>query len=61
MEEIFTIEEAARYLKMSKDTVRRLIRQKKLKAYKVGGQYRIRKADLERLFTDRSNQQEPET
>jgi excisionase family DNA binding protein len=56
MDEIFTVEQVADYLKVSISTVRRLIKAKKLKAYKVGNQYRIRKADLERLSTDECDQ-----
>lgn len=52
MEELYTIAEAARYLKCSKDTVRRYIREKKLKAYRAGGRYRIRRTDLEQFLQE---------
>jgi excisionase family DNA binding protein len=46
MDELMTITEAARILKLSTFTVRRYIKVGKLPAAKVGGQWRIRKNDL---------------
>ena len=44
MGEILTIRQAAQLLNVSDDTIRRLIREdKRLKAFKVRGQYRIDK------------------
>ena len=40
-DEIYTTEEAQSFLKISKSTVKRLLKRGILKAYKVGGQYRI--------------------
>ena len=39
--EIYTTEEAQEFLKISKSTVKRLLKRGIIKAYKVGGQYRI--------------------
>ncbi len=48
-EVVYTIPEAARLLKVSQDTIRRMIRSKQLDAQKVRGQWRIRKASVDRL------------
>ncbi len=39
--EIYTTEEARDFLKISESTTKRLLKRGILKAYKVGGQYRI--------------------
>jgi len=39
--EVYTTEEAQNFLKISNSTIKRLLKQGILKAYKVGGQYRI--------------------
>lgn len=39
--EIYTTEEAQSFLKVSNSTIKRLLKRGILKAYKVGGQYRI--------------------
>jgi len=46
-EEVLTVEETARYLRVHYKTVYRLIRTKKLKASKVGRQYRIKMEDIQ--------------
>ena len=38
---IYTTEEARDFLKISESTIKRLLKRGTLKAYKVGGQYRI--------------------
>ncbi|MBI2020040.1 helix-turn-helix domain-containing protein [Candidatus Daviesbacteria bacterium] len=50
MEEFYTVEQAARTLKVHPLTVRRYIKEGKLKAYRVGGNIRIALEDL-RSFT----------
>ncbi len=56
-DEMMTIEEAAAYLRMSKDTIRRAIKTGVLPASRLTeqprGHYRIRKADLDALFRKR--------
>lgn len=47
MKEIMTPEQVADYLQLNKDTVYRLIRQKKLAATRIGRNYRVPKEDLE--------------
>ena len=39
--EIYTTKEAQDFLKVSKSTIKRLLKRGIIKAYKVGGQYRI--------------------
>ncbi len=46
-EKVYTIEEAARLLKVSQDTIRRMIRDKQLDASKVRGQWRIKASSVE--------------
>lgn len=50
--EILTLEEVADFLKTSVKTVRRLIGSGELPAFKVRGQLRVRKSDLE-AYIDR--------
>lgn len=52
MSEILTTKEAAEYLKMSPDTVKRLARQGRLPGIKLGHTWRFRKADLEEMFSE---------
>ena len=46
-ENIYTAEEVAEYLRIHPYTVRRLARENKLPGFKVGGQWRFKKTDLE--------------
>lgn len=46
-EELYTREEAAKFLRVSLSTVDRLIKSGKLKARKVGRQVRMTRSDLE--------------
>ncbi len=50
VEESYTIEEAARVLKVSKDTIRRRIRAGEIEVFRIGRQIRIRKSVLDRLM-----------
>jgi excisionase family DNA binding protein len=50
--EIYTIEEAAKILKVSDDTVRKMIKNGELEARKIRGQWRIRREAIDRLFTE---------
>src|SRR5437016_1231808 len=47
MHEIMTPEQVADYLQLNKDTVYRLIREKKLAATQIGRAYRIPREDVE--------------
>ena len=50
MEELFTIEEVAKHLKISKATVRRHIKEGRLKAVKIGRIVRISAKEIKSLF-----------
>jgi excisionase family DNA binding protein len=50
-EEIYTIEEVADILKVSQQTVRKLIREKKLRTVRVGVQIRIRQSEIDRFLS----------
>ncbi len=52
--EILTVEEVAEKLKLSKTTVIRFIDNNKLKASKIGRQWRVRETELEN-FIDKSS------
>ena len=45
--EILTLEEVAVYLKAGKRTVYRLVQEGKIPAFKLGGSWRFRRAELE--------------
>lgn len=47
MEELLTLEEVARILKVSVQTVRRMIDENELKAIKIRGQWRVKREDLQ--------------
>lgn len=56
-DEIFTITQAAHYLKVCDKTVRRLIKAGKLTASKVGDRsWRIRKIDIGMYLKDNTNE-----
>jgi excisionase family DNA binding protein len=57
--EVFTIEEVAEILKVSVDTIRRMIKSGELEAFKVHRQYRIRKEVLERIMQTEPSQEQP--
>jgi len=54
-----TPEAAAEYLKMHVDSVRRLLRQRKLPAIKVGGGWRIKRCVVDALLEGGQGQPEP--
>lgn len=45
--EAYTAEEIAEYLRLHPYTVRRLAREKKIPAFRVGGQWRFRKDEID--------------
>lgn len=51
---ILTVEEVADILRVSPQTVRKLIREKKLRTVRVGVQIRIRQSELERFLSEQS-------
>jgi excisionase family DNA binding protein len=48
---VYTVEQVADILQVSVQTVRRLIKEKKLKAFRVGIQLRIKKEDLDEYMS----------
>lgn len=54
-DEILTLDEVALYLKAGKRTVYRLAAEKKLPAFKLGGTWRFRRADLEKWIVANLN------
>ena len=52
--ETYTVEEVARALKFDPYTIRRLVREKKIPAFKIGGQWRFKKYDINRLLNKSS-------
>lgn len=55
MDELYTVEQAAIYLKVSTKTIRRLIKSGKIIASKVGGRWRIKNSDIEEYLGQTSN------
>lgn len=53
--EFYTVKEVAKILKIDVETVRRHIYRKKIKAYKIGSDWRIKSTDLEKYITEGSN------
>ena len=51
--EIFTLDEVAAYLKVGKRTVYRLAASGKLPAFKLGGTWRFRRAELDQWIASR--------
>lgn len=56
-EKLYTLREVAEYAQVSMSTIYRWIAEKKLKAFKPGGQWRVRESDLPGKQRD-SEQQE---
>ncbi|BCX80586.1 hypothetical protein MIT9_P0160 [Methylomarinovum caldicuralii] len=53
--EIFTLDEVAKYLKVGKRTIYRLVAEKKIPAFKVGGAWRFTRADIDHWIKQQSN------
>lgn len=54
MEKFLTVKEVAQKLSVCRRTIIRLIQQKKLRASKIGN-WRIKEADVEKLFNKNTN------
>ncbi len=48
--DVLTVEEVAQILRVSIPTVRKLIKEKQLKAFNVGNQKRVMRSELERYM-----------
>ena len=46
----WTVDEVAAFLKLNPYTIRRLVRQGKIPAFKIGGQWRFRKEEIDRFI-----------
>lgn len=57
-EKFLTPDQVAETLQVSIDTILRLIRDKKIKATRIGNQWRIKEGDLERFLHEQSNIQD---
>ncbi|HEU5376150.1 MAG TPA: helix-turn-helix domain-containing protein [Ktedonobacteraceae bacterium] len=57
-DELLTIDQVAIELQLHPDTVRRYIREKKLKPTRVGGRLRIRRSELDRFLQAGEEEQE---
>ena len=53
-DEVLTTTEAMKYVKTSRQTIIKLIRERKLKANKVGSNYRLLKRDLDNFIRGES-------
>lgn len=51
-DEVLTIREVAEYLKVNEKTVYGLAQQSRIPAFKVGGQWRFRRSDIESWIDD---------
>ena len=58
MKELMTPEQVAEYLQLNKDTVYRLIRDRKLAAARIGRNYRVLKEELEAFLVANSTRDE---
>jgi excisionase family DNA binding protein len=58
LSDMMTPEQVAGYLQLSKDTIYRLIRQKKLAATRIGRAYRVPHQDLEAFIAANSTRSE---
>lgn len=53
--ELMTVEEAARYLKISPEVIRRWLREKKLPGFKIGKEWRIAREDIDTMLKEKQN------
>jgi excisionase family DNA binding protein len=60
-EKLLTTDQVARYLKIDKFTVYRLVTQKNMPAFKVGNQWRFRKQMIDAWLMKNSNLDENES
>ncbi len=52
--EIFTLDEVAKYLKVGKRTIYRLVAEKKIPAFKMGGAWRFTRVDIDHWIKQQS-------
>lgn len=54
-DQILTVKEVAEYLKVNERTVYRMATASKLPAFKVGGSWRFKQAEIEKWIKEQSN------
>lgn len=52
----YTVDEVAKALKLNPYTVRRLVREGKIPGFKIGGQWRFRKEEIDRFIKNLEKQ-----
>lgn len=57
-DEILTIKELSRYLKLAEKTAYRLVAKGTIPGFKVGGSWRFRKSEIDRWITKQENKGE---
>ena len=55
MDELLTVKEVAKKLRLSEEAVRRLLRSKRLRGYTVQGSWRVKLEDLNEYLERQSN------
>lgn len=60
LDKYYSVEETAEILQAHPDTIRRYIRQKKLRAARIGKSYRVSEKDLQSFIESRMQTQEQE-
>lgn len=55
-DEVLTIREVAEYLKVNEKTVYGLAQQNRIPAFKVGGQWRFRRGDIQSWIEDQKHE-----
>lgn len=58
VEKLYTVDETAEILQVTANTVRRNIRQKRIRASKIGKSYRIKESDLQAFLDNKTTVQE---
>lgn len=60
-DDMLTCEEAAPVLRLSVESVRRMVRERRIAAVKVGRRYLIRRAELDRILEEGTQPPQPVT
>jgi excisionase family DNA binding protein len=58
MDELFSVSQAAQYLKICEKTLRRLIKSRKILASKVANKWRLKKTDIDIYLKSNANGKE---
>jgi len=52
LKEIMTIQDVAEYLDLNEQTVYRMVQQRKIPAVKIGGQWKVKRSHIDKMFDD---------